>query len=290
MRTQVTAENAILSNRPYAPMSTTLSPLAEKVILVTGAASGLGKAMAMGLAAAGADLAIAAKPESARPLALVREAILAQHPDRRVTCLVIDIVREADCEAGIAASLQEHGRLDALINNAGVGMDSVGPNISQRLTFLDVSVDKWRSIVDTNVNGTFLMTRAVAPYFVRRGRGRIINLSTSFSTMVRQGFAPYGPSKAAVETMTAILAKDLEGTGVTVNALLPGGPADTNMILASDAPDRTKLIAPSIMVPPAIWLVSDAASGFTGKRVIAKDWNPTVPANELAAACANAAW
>ena len=82
-------------------------------------------------------------------------------------------------------------------------------------------------IVATNVNGPFLMARAAAPHMMRQRWGRIVNISINHETMRRAGFSPYGPSKAALESETIIWAQDLDGTGVTVNALLPGGATDT---------------------------------------------------------------
>src|SRR6266849_2846298 len=124
-----------------------------------------------------------------------------------------------------------------------------------------------RMIIDTNVTGPFLMSRAVAPGMIARGWGRIINISVSRETMQRRGFSPYGPSKAALESLTVIWAQDLAGTGVTVNALLPGGATDTGMVPADIAPQlRKQLLHPDIMIPPLLWLVSEEASGVTGGR------------------------
>ena len=88
----------------------------------------------------------------------------------------------------------------------------------------------WREIIVTNVNGTFLMARSAAPHLVAAGWGRIVNITTSLPTMQRRANSPYGVSKAAIEAETLIWAKDLEGTGVTVNSLIPGGAADTDFV------------------------------------------------------------
>ena len=85
-------------------------------------------------------------------------------------------------------------------------------------------------VIDTNVDGPFIMARAATPHMIAAGRGRIINITLNHATMRRRGFSPYGPSKAAVESETIIWAQELDGTGVTVNALLPGGAAATGMI------------------------------------------------------------
>jgi 3-oxoacyl-[acyl-carrier protein] reductase len=108
-------------------------------------------------------------------------------------------------------------------------------------------------IIETNVNGPFFMSRSVTPGMIARGWGRIINISINHETMRRRGFSPYGPSKAALESETTIWAQDLAGTGVTVNALLPGGASLTGMIPDEVPPElRKKLISPVIMVAPLL--------------------------------------
>jgi NAD(P)-dependent dehydrogenase (short-subunit alcohol dehydrogenase family) len=123
-------------------------------------------------------------------------------------------------------------------------------------------------------SGPFLMAKSVAPLLLKNGWGRIINISANRQTINRKGFSPYGLSKAAVEAETAIWAQDLENTGVTVNALLPGGATLTGMIPESE-PERVRasLLQPEVIVPPLLWLVSNAADGVTGKRIIATEWS-----------------
>ena len=86
---------------------------------------------------------------------------------------------------------------------------------------------RWRRLMDINVAGPFLMARAAVPHMITQGAGRIVNVTTSLDTMLAAGMAPYGPSKAALEAGTAVWAKDLAGTGVTANVLVPGGPVDS---------------------------------------------------------------
>jgi 3-oxoacyl-[acyl-carrier protein] reductase len=109
--------------------------------------------------------------------------------------------------------------------------------------------------------------------------------------MLKDGFSPYGPSKAALEAATVIWASDLAGTGVTVNVLIPGGAADTPMVPVESISDRSKLVKPAVMVEPIKWLTSHASDGVTGRRFIAKDWNPAAPLEQnLAASGALAGW
>jgi len=147
-------------------------------------------------------------------------------------------------------------------------------------------------VIDTNVNGPFLMARRVAPVMVKAGWGRIINISMNHETMRRRGFSPYGPSKAALESETIIWSQDLAGTGVTVNALLPGGATLTGMI-PDAVPDqiRSALLDPAIIVPPLLWLVSPDSDGTTGRRIIATKWRTDLKGREAAdAAMDPAGW
>jgi NAD(P)-dependent dehydrogenase (short-subunit alcohol dehydrogenase family) len=122
--------------------------------------------------------------------------------------------------------------------------------------------------------------------------GRIVNISMNHETMRRTGFSPYGPSKAALESETIIWARDLAGTGVTVNSLLPGGASNTGMVPESIAvSERRRLLDPEIMVPPLLWLVSEEAGEVTGARFVAKLWDSSLPpAHAAEKARAMAGW
>jgi NAD(P)-dependent dehydrogenase (short-subunit alcohol dehydrogenase family) len=140
--------------------------------------------------------------------------------------------------------------------------------------FWEVTPEIWERLIATNVNGPFLMARAATPHFLSAGWGRIINISINRQTINRKGFSPYGLSKAAVEAETAIWAQDFDGTGITVNALLPGGATLTGMIPEGQPEHiRASLLKPEIIVPPLLWLVSDASNDATGKRIVATEWN-----------------
>jgi len=100
--------------------------------------------------------------------------------------------------------------------------------------------------------------------------------------MIRSGSPTYGPSKAALEAMSAIMAKDLDGTGVTVNVLVPGGVTNTPMVPHESGFERERMIQPEVMAPPLLWLVSDAAAEVTGRRFLAVHWDPKLPPPEAA--------
>jgi len=126
---------------------------------------------------------------------------------------------------------------------------------------------------------------------MRQKWGRIVNITTSLGTMIREGSPTYGPSKAALEAFSAIMAKDLAGTGVTVNVLVPGGVTNTGMVPLEAGYDRAEMIQPAVMAPPLNWLVSDAAAGVTGRRILAVHWDSSLPPEEAAAkAGAPVAW
>ena len=269
-------------------MSEPKPALAGRVAIVTGAGRGLGRAMALGLAAAGASVVAT----SARSLVEV-EAVAAEASDDAIVPVRADVTREEDCAAAVEVAVARFGRLDVLVNNAGRGMRLVSDDFLTTPTrFWEVEPAVWRDIVDTNVTGPFLMARAAVPALIASGRGRIVNISMNHETMRRAGFSPYGPSKAALESETVIWAQDLAATGVTVNALLPGGATETGLIPASVGPEaRAAMLRPTVVVPPLLWLASDASHAFTGRRIDAKRWRSDLPPADAAReASENAGW
>jgi NAD(P)-dependent dehydrogenase (short-subunit alcohol dehydrogenase family) len=244
--------------------------LAGKVAIVTGGGRGLGRAMVLGLAEAGAAVVATAARE--------RDEVEALATDR-IVAMVADVTKEDDCQQTVAVAMEKFGRLDILVNNAARGMRLVSEDFMTKPTcFWEVPTDTWQMVIDTNVVGPFLMARAAVPTMIANRWGRIINVSVSADTMRRRGFSPYGPSKAALESATVIWAQDLAGSGVTVNALLPGGPTLTGMIPANFPDDRrASLLDPAIMVPPLAWIASGKSDGVTGRRFVATDWRDDHP-------------
>ena len=259
--------------------------LRDRVVLVTGGSRGLGREMALELVAQGARVAITGSRASA---ALDETAALAQSVagPGRLLPLVADVTDEAACAAAVQAVLAHWGGLQVLVNNAGLGMRVVSETFNTvPVPFWQIAPDQWRSIVDTNINGAFLMARACVPHMVAQGFGKLVNVSTSDPTMVRKGYAPYGPSKAALEAASRVWAQDLQGTGVTVNVYLPGGAADTDLL----PPSANKRGADGNLLPADImrrgigWLCSDASNGHTGQRYIARLWDAGLPEAQAAA-------
>jgi NAD(P)-dependent dehydrogenase (short-subunit alcohol dehydrogenase family) len=257
--------------------------LSGKTAIVTGAGRGMGRSMALGLARAGANVVITAA-RNRWEIDLVAEEAAKIPATGVIRPLLADVASEANCQRVVNDTVREFGGVHILVNNAGRGMRFVSEKFFDTPTkFYETDTAVWQMIIATNVNGPFLMARAVAPHMMRQRWGRIVNISMNHETMRRPGFSPYGPSKAALESETIIWAQDLTGSGVTVNALLPGGATDTGMV-PPDIPLhlREKLLHPDIMIPPLLWLVSEAASGVTGSRFAANLWEVALPPDEAA--------
>jgi NAD(P)-dependent dehydrogenase (short-subunit alcohol dehydrogenase family) len=262
------------------------------VAIVTGGGRGLGRAMVLGLAHAGIHVVATAAREGSEVEA-VAEEVRRSCGESRVLPLVADVTKEDDCAEVVDVAVKRFGRLDILVNNAGRGMKYVSNEfLTEPTRFWEVAPETWRLVIDTNVNGPFMMARHAVPVMLKAGWGRIVNVSVSQGTMRRRGFSPYGPSKAALESETVIWAQDLEGTGVTVNVLLPGGATLTGMVpqTLSDKAKST-LLDPSIIVPPLLWLVSPEADGMTGRRLVATKWQNGIDGKAAAeAATEQAGW
>ena len=254
--------------------------LADRVVVVTGASRGLGHAMAMGLAQAGARLVLAS-PEGP----LLDEAaaeIAAKHGKGRALAVPTDITKKADCERLLGATLKTFGAFHVLLNNArrphrGPGLPAEGNS----LAFWESDPAIWMETVTVNVSGTFLISHVMAPHLIAQKWGRIINLTTSLDTMQRGHNSPYGVTKAALEAATMIWAQDLSGTGVTVNSLIPGGSCDSDPTRPPPKAGR-KLLPVDIMNPLAVWLASDLSDGKTGGRYVGKLWDAGLPPNDAA--------
>jgi NAD(P)-dependent dehydrogenase (short-subunit alcohol dehydrogenase family) len=248
-------------------------------VIVTGGASGIGRALALGLAEEGYD--VVAVDRNAAALATLPASI---------TPLTADLASPSSFDKVVSDTMSAFGRIDVLVNNAGIGQ--AGIRADQRwhpLRFWEVTAEQWNQFVTVNATAPIMMSRAVLPHMLKANSGRIVTVTTSLGTMVRGGYLLYGASKAATEAAMAVLAADLAGTRVTANVLVPGGMTDTPMI--GEAANRSKMLRPEIMVPPLLWLISAEAAEVSGRRFIAADWDTSSPpARAAEAAGAPVAW
>jgi NAD(P)-dependent dehydrogenase (short-subunit alcohol dehydrogenase family) len=252
-----------------------------RVAIVTGAAGGIGQALVRALL--GAGMQVAAVDLSAGGLGGVAAAARETGREGALLAIAADLGRD-DAAADIVARTRSHfGRVDILVNNAGIGQATLRVDNWQRpIRFWDITADDWRRFVAVHTTAPLLLAQAVVPEMTRAGWGRIVNVTTSLGTMVRSGSPTYGPSKAALEALSAIMAKDLEGSGVTVNVLVPGGVTNTAMVPMEAGFERAEMIQPEVMAPPLLWLVSDAAQGVTGRRFLAVHWDSALPPEKAA--------
>jgi len=260
-----------------------------KVAIVTGAGRGLGQVMTLGLLEAGAR--VAAVEIDAPALEETESGADQRGAGERIQGIVADITRDDSAPKIVRATIEHFGRLDILINNAGINTSLLRPEGQPVGKFWEVTPTEFRRVIDVNVVAVFLMTRAALPVLLKQGWGRIINVTTSLDTMYRAGMQPYGGSKAANEAHLLAMAQELEGTGVSANVLVPGGAANTRLVSRTQEPDRAKLIPPEVMVAPLIWLCSNASDGVNGQRFIGMRWDKSLPPEEAAkSAGAPMAW
>jgi NAD(P)-dependent dehydrogenase (short-subunit alcohol dehydrogenase family) len=250
-----------------------MSELSGVRVLVTGATSGLGAAMATALTEAGARVMVTSR-DRARA-----QASAAELGSSAIPCQ-LDVRDEHSVAACVERARDAWGAIDMLVNNAGIGMRTVNPRfMSEPQPFWEVTPAGFRDVVETKVVGCFLMARAVVPLMLGDGGGRVVNISMNEQTMVRRGFVPYGPAGAGVEAFSRVMAADLADSPVTVNILLPGGATRTGM-LPDDIPAefRAGLLDPAVMGPPIVWLASDQAAGVHDWRIVATEFDAASPA------------
>ncbi len=183
--------------------------LSNMTVIVTGGARGMGRAMTLGLAQAGIHVVAADPASSKSEMGELSDTARLQGVQDRIIFVDCDVTRWLDCQSAVKAALDRFGAVHGLVNNAGIGMQGFGNVlVGARKRFYEHEVEAWRQAIDTNLNGPFMMAKAIAPALVAQGWGRIINVVTSHFTMVMEGFSPYGPSKAALEAATVIWSRD----------------------------------------------------------------------------------
>ena len=243
--------------------------LEGKVALVTGSARGIGAALAVGLAQAGANVAVSDLPGR---LELARETqTLAQAEGVDSRTYELNVLDIGSIPAVIDRIVEDFGRLDILVNNAGIRI---------RKPALEVTEADWDATVDTNLKGLFFCAQAAVKPMIAQGSGRIINIASQLSTVAMADRAPYTASKFGVAGITKVLAVEWVKYGVTVNAIGPG-PTETPGMLAADprTPEEVQLdleqhmplgrrMQPQELVGAAIYLASPSASATTGHLLL----------------------
>lgn len=238
-------------------------------VVVTGASSGLGAAMAAALVDAGGSVGLAARPGPRL------DAVVAELARRGVAVPVPVDVRDGDSVTlAVREAITRLGCVDMVVNNAGIGMREVNPRFFEHpQPFFEVEPAAFDDVIATNLRGYFLVARAFSFHFLEQGRGRFVNVSINEPTMVRRGFVPYGPSRAGSEALSAVMTEDLRPFGIWVNVLVPGGATESGMIPDTISEEqRASLLRPEIMGPPAVFLASPEAEGLTGERIVATEF------------------
>ncbi len=239
--------------------------LTGKTALVTGGSKGLGKAMARGLAEAGADVVISSRHEDELLAAL---GDILKGLDRRGRFVVADMSRREEIAPLAKAALELNGRIDVLINNAGTNKPEP----------IDAITDEaWDQVLQINLSSVMALTRALVPQMKARGWGRVIHISSVLAFLSKEKRGGYSATKAALLGLARASALDLGAHGVTVNCIAPGPfLTDLPMSILSDAEkkafaDHTALGRwgdPKELVGPALLLASDAGSYITGQTLV----------------------
>lgn len=240
--------------------------LTGRTALVTGASRGIGRAIALGMAAAGADVALSARDEGQlRELAEQVEAL-----GRKAVVLPADVTDADACRQLAEAAIAELGHLDVLVNNAG-GSSYMGP-------FTELRFSGWEKVMRLNVDSIVHLSQVVGRHMLERGSGSVVNVASVAGLTGTPALAPYGASKAAVISLTKSLALEWGPGGVRVNALCPGWTrTDLNKDLWGDEQLGAAMVASGAlkrwavveeMVGPTIFLASDASSFMTGQALV----------------------
>ena len=236
--------------------------LEDEVAVVTGASRGLGRSMVERFSAEGARVTLTARDED------LMEGVAADLPGESL--VVPADVRDADAvERVIERTVERFGRIDTLVNNAGVSLLGLQDS---RKRLVDVAESEWDTVLDINLKGTFLFTRATLPHMAERGRGNVINVSSGLGRRAIAGAGPYVSSKWGLEGLTRVTALEGEEDGVNANALDPGGRVDTDIWAHLPDEERAGILPPDVMDDAAVLLAAQGPDGVTGASMTAEGW------------------
>ena len=234
--------------------------LSDRVVFITGASRGLGRALAQAFADAGARLVLCARGEDA-----MAQAAGALRETTEVEWGAVDVSDEPDVAALVARAAERFGPVDTLVNNASI----LGPRVPLR----EHPMDAWRDVIEVNLTGTLIPTLAVLPGMRDAGRGSIINVSSGVGNVAREGWGAYAVSKWGVEALSNNLALEEEDAGVRVNIVDPGRLRTEMRQEAYPEEDPTRPAPPEDATGVFLWLASDESDGVTGERFRALDWS-----------------
>jgi len=234
--------------------------LRGKVVMITGASRGLGRALALAFAREGVSLVINSRSEdSLEPVAGEAKVTGAE-----VLAIPADVSVEAEVERLVNESVRRFGGIDVLVNNAGV----LGP----RVPIEEYPEDEWRKVLDANLTAPFLLIRTVIPRMPEGGS--IINMTSGVSVEGRAEWGAYSVSKFGLEGLTQILAAELKDRGIRVNSVDPGGMRTEMRAAAYPDEDPTTRITPEENTDVFLYLASDESREVTGERFKAQEFQP----------------
>ena len=248
--------------------------LAGRVAVITGAGRGIGRAIAIGFAREGAEVVAVS-----RTLAEVEAvAVGIRAAGGRAVARQLDVGDEDDVAALATWLEREYGRLHVVVNNAALRMIHVGgPHAVHpyRVPLLDLRVDEWDAMVRVNLRGPFLVCRLLGRLLAAAGRdggAAVVNVSAGAGIRGQAGRAPYSATKFALEGLTQSLAAEWTGLNIAVNTLEPGVSVLTDDQKRDPNGRALRFAAPEVMVPAAVFLATQDASGVTGRHLNASAW------------------
>ena len=239
-----------------------MTELDGEVVVVTGANRGLGREMSLRFAREGARVVLVGRTES-------ELEVVAEETAGETLVAPADVTDSADVEGMVESTLDAFGRVDTLVNNAGIGLLSLEDG--GRPTH-EIPEEQWRGIIDVNLTGVFLCSKAALPAMLERERGNVINISSGLGRYAAPGYAPYNSSKHGLEGLTKTMALDYEEDGINVNALDPGGRVNTAFWDHLPDDERAEILQPEVMNDAAVLLAAQASGGVTGESMDAADW------------------